>query len=268
MTKCFVPGGLNCGDSDRRKFFFHPSWPIFYEDNHLLVLYKPSGLLAQGDASEQPSLYKLAKLWIKKTYAKPGNVFVGLVHRLDRAAAGIMVFARTSKAASRLAEQFRDHLVEKMYLAVVEGLVEQDSGTLVHYVKPGKPKTVVISSFSDGYQEAKLNYAVLGRSRRNRKTLIEIGLHTGRKHQIRAQLSFIGYPIVGDRLYGSSISLPGGAVALLSHRITFFHPTQKIPISLSSPVPASWPWEGNLPKSRSLFWLWDEIKEHLNLDMF
>lgn len=268
MTKCFVPGRLNCGDSDRGRFFFHPSWPIFYEDNHLLVLYKPSGLLTQGDTSEQISLYGLAKLWIKKTYAKPGNVFVGLVHRLDRAAAGIMVFARTSKAAARLTEQFRDHLVEKMYLAVVEGLMEPDSGTLIHYVKPGRLKTTVISSFRDGYQEARLDYVVLARSRKHRKTLVEVTLHTGRKHQIRAQFSFIGYPILGDRLYGSSISLPGGAVALLAHRITFLHPTQKIPISLSSPVPASWPWEGNLPKSRSLFWLWDEIKEHLDLGMF
>ncbi|MEJ5300685.1 MAG: RNA pseudouridine synthase [Thermodesulforhabdaceae bacterium] len=247
---------------DRRKFFFHPSWPIFYEDNHLLALYKPSGLLTQEDSSEELSLYSLAKLWIKETYAKPGNVFLGLVQRLDRAAAGIIVFAKTSKAASRLAKQFRDHVVEKVYLAVVEGLVEKDTDTLIHYVEPGRTKTL-ITQFPG--REAKLTYKVLARSYRLKRTLLEVNLYTGRKHQIRVQLSSIGHPLLGDYLYGSSFKFPKGALALLAYRITFLHPTQKIPITLTSPVPTSWPWEGNLSKSKSLFWLWDEIKDHLDL---
>lgn len=261
MTKCIISTGLYSYDTGGKQFFFHPSWPVFYEDNHLLVLYKPSGLLTQGDLSKEPCLLDLAKQWIKIKYEKPGNVFLGLVHRLDRAVAGVMLFAKTSKAAARIAEQFKNRLVEKFYLAVVEGIVEKNSDLLVHTLRPGRLKTAVALSDDPDIRRAELWYEVLDRSRRLRRSLLKIKLFTGRKHQIRAQLSFIGHPVLGDLLYGSSTSLKFGTIALFSHKIVFMHPTKKIPLSIISPLPASWPWDGSVSKDKNLFWAWDEIKE-------
>lgn len=252
--------GLNSLNSGGKGFIFHPSLPIFYEDNHLLALYKPAGLLTQADSSEKPNLLDLAKKWIKITYNKPGNVFLGLVHRLDKFASGIILFAKTSKAAARLTEQFKTRLVDKTYLVVVEGLITKNSGILIHHVKPGRLKTTVLNSEQEGTQKAELWYEVLDRSRKLRRTFLKVKLVTGRKHQIRAQFSFIGHPVLGDLLYGSRVNLPGKALALFAHQLSFIHPTKKIPINLSSPLPASWPWNRKVLKDENLLWLWEDIK--------
>ncbi|MCX7822320.1 MAG: RNA pseudouridine synthase [Syntrophobacterales bacterium] len=261
MTECIVTPRLNPDDTGREGFFFHPSWPIFYEDNHLLVLYKPSGLLTQGDISKEPNLFDLVKRWIKIKYSKSGNVFVGLVHRLDRLASGVIVFTKTSKAAGRLTEQFKNHLVEKIYLVVVEGIVERRSDVLIHNVKPGRLRTVVVPKDDPDAQKAELWYEVLDRSIKEKKTFMKIKLLTGRKHQIRAQMSFIKHPVLGDTLYGSTVKLRSGAIALHAHEIIFEHPTRKVPIPITSPVPASWPWKKKVSIDKNLFWTWEEIKE-------
>lgn len=215
--------------------------------------------------SQEPSLLDLAKKWLKITYEKPGNVFLGLVHRLDKPASGVIVFAKTSKAASRLSEQFRTRLVDKIYLVVVEGLLREDSGILTHLVKPGRLMTTVVDSGQERAQKAELWYEVLDKSSKPPRTLLKVKLLTGRKHQIRAQLSSIGHPVLGDVLYGSSVKLPGEAIVLFCHQLRFIHPTKKVPVSLSSVLPASWPWDRNILKDEKLFWLWEEIKRELQM---
>lgn len=232
----------------------------------MLVLYKPAGILTQGDLSKGPNLFDLAKYWIKLNYNKPGNVFLGLVHRLDRFAAGVIVFARTSKAAARLTEQFKNRMVEKIYLVVVEGIVEKNYDTLIHNVRPGRLKTIVSpTSKSISTQEAELRYEVIDRSYKLRRSLLKVKLTTGRKHQIRAQMSFIGHPVLGDILYGSTLRLKDGAIALFSHQISFNHPTKRSPILITSKVPNLWPWDGKIQKDKNLFWTWDEIKDLLTI---
>ncbi len=202
------------------------------------------------------SLQKLVKLWIKEKYHKPGNVFTAIVHRLDKPVAGIIVFAKTSKAAERLAKQFKDRLVKKVYFAIVEGNLPKDQDFLKHYIKREGNKTLVFDSPLDQCQEAILHYSVLERS--SGKTLISIVPVTGRKHQIRAQLSYIGHPILGDTLYNSSVKLSGNRICLFAKEITFLHPTKKIELHLVSPLPSGWPWEG-FEKSSILPWLWQEF---------
>ncbi|MCF8026668.1 MAG: RNA pseudouridine synthase, partial [Desulfobacteraceae bacterium] len=143
------------------RFFFTPKWPVFYEDNHLLVVYKPSGLLIQGDRTSDISLLDLARKWIKIRYEKPGNVFLALVHRLDRPVAGITVFARTSKAAARLSEQFRTGSVKKHYVAVVEGGVAGQAGTLVNYMERCGPTSRIVSGQTGNSRKAELSFRVL-----------------------------------------------------------------------------------------------------------
>ncbi|MBW1778144.1 MAG: RNA pseudouridine synthase [Deltaproteobacteria bacterium] len=220
--------------------FFHPRWPVFYEDNHILSLYKPAGLLMQGDRTGSPCLLDLARGWIKKRYHKPGRVFLGMVHRLDRPVAGIILFAKTSKAASRLSAQIRDRRVRKGYLAVVEGRVASPSGALSHCIEYEKRRRRPKESTQTSVREARLSFRVLEAT--GNRSLLRIDLETGRKHQIRIQLARIGHPVAGDVRYGASTPLLFRRIALFSKEIAFQHPTRQEKIVLSSPLPEGWPW--------------------------
>ncbi|MEE4608598.1 MAG: RluA family pseudouridine synthase [Desulfobacteraceae bacterium] len=215
---------------------------ILYADNHLLVVNKPAGLLCQGDASGDPTLVETVQAYLKERYHKPGNVFVGLVHRLDRPVAGAMVLARTSKAAARLSAAFREGRVEKIYFAVVTGCFENDEGRLVHWLRKisRRRRSEVAAPDTPGAREAILDYRVvdtLGGS-----SLLEVVLHTGRSHQIRVQLAAVGHPILGDLKYGAAAALPGGAIALYARRLRFDHPTRAEVVEIVAPNPPGWPW--------------------------
>jgi 23S rRNA pseudouridine1911/1915/1917 synthase len=194
---------------------------ILYEDNHLIAVLKPAGLLVQGDASGAISLMDIVKDYLKEKYSKPGDVFLGLIHRLDRPVAGIVLFAKTSKGASRVSEQFRSHEVSKIYTAVVEGLLENDEGNLEVYIKKDEKlrKAYVFEKMTEDAQKASLSYKVL--SRENGVTWAKIELQTGRFHQIRASFAHIGHPILGDCKYGSKIKYVEGKIALCATELTF-----------------------------------------------
>ena len=198
---------------------------VLYEDNHLIAVFKPAGLLTQGDSSGDISLMDVTKAWLKDKYGKPGQVFLGLVHRLDRSVSGIVLFGKTSKGASRLSEQFRTRSVQKIYWAVVEGNVSAPRGPLVHYLGGDGSRGVTVSETEvPGLKKAILNYSVLKTF--PSKTLLEVELGTGRKHQIRAQLGFIRHPIVGDAKYGAKTAFSEGAIALVAKRLVFHHPVR------------------------------------------
>lgn len=198
---------------------------IIYEDNHLLVLNKPAGLLTQPSGTDQDSLEEQAKIYIKETYKKPGNVFLAAVHRLDKPASGIVVFAKTSKALSRLNESLREKKSEKMYQALVEGKVSNDEETLENtMIHDDFHAQIVYSSHIMG-KKATLAYRVLERF--SSTTRLEINLITGRYHQIRLQLSHIGHPIVGDHKYGAKTHFKPEAIALHHYRLRLPHPVTK-----------------------------------------
>lgn len=235
-------------------FINTPKWPVFYEDNHLLVVYKPSGLLIQGDCTGDVCLLELARQYIKIRYEKPGNVFLALVHRLDRPVAGVVVFARTSKAASRLGRQFRTGRVEKQYLAVVHGVVPGRGGDLVNNMERKGPTSRIVSAPTAKSQEARLSYRVLGFA--ENKTFLEIDLDTGRHHQIRAQLAYLGFPVMGDLRYGAPNPLPQKQLALFAHKLSFDHPTKQHRLNFTAPLPADWPWPGMNTDGNALVWDW------------
>ncbi|MCJ8499274.1 RluA family pseudouridine synthase [Desulfatitalea alkaliphila] len=220
--------------------FFHPRWPVFYEDNHLLVLYKPAGLIMQRGPAHKPNLVDLAKAWLKQRYAKPGRVFVGMVHRLDGPVAGVLVLARTSKAAGRLSAQFRDGTIEKTYLAVVQGRPPATADRLVHHLVRQGRYSRPAQAGNAGAQAAALHYRLL--ERQPQRSLLSVTLETGRRHQIRCQLAALGCPIWGDKAYGADQHLPHGSIALLSHRLAFDHPTRPAHLQFECPPPEGWPW--------------------------
>jgi len=236
-------------------FFFHRRWPVIFEDNHLLALYKPAGLLVQGDESGEVCLLDLAKAWIKERHQKPGRVFLGLVHRLDRPVAGIMVFARTSKAAGRLSHQIRTRQMHKVYLAVVEGRLPSAEGQLAHHIERGERASRIVSAATPLSREARLGYRV--REAAAGRSLVEIELQTGRKHQIRLQLAHLGCPIVGDVRYGALSPLPARQIALFARQIVLEHPTRREPVSLDAPLPVGWPWPG-VETDESPLWNWSD----------
>ncbi|MCF8025879.1 MAG: RNA pseudouridine synthase [Desulfobacteraceae bacterium] len=238
-------------------YFFTVKWPLFYEDNHLLVVYKPSGLLIQGDRTEDISLLDLAKQWVKIRYEKPGNVYLAPVHRLDRPVAGVTVFARTSKAASRLSAQFREGSVKKRYLAVVEGVVTDAAGQLTDYLERRGATSRILDSPTKNSREARLSFRVIETV--GDRSFLEIDLATGRHHQIRAQLANIGHPIVGDLRYGAIRPLPEKQLALFAAEIAFDHPTSKERMCFSSPLPPAWPWPGTADDPEAPCWNWWEL---------
>jgi 23S rRNA pseudouridine1911/1915/1917 synthase len=220
--------------------FFDPRWPVIYEDNHLLAVYKPSGLLVQGDRTGDVCLLDLGKRWLKARYHKPGNVFLAMVHRLDRPVAGVVLFARTSKAAGRLSRQFRERSVDKHYLAVVGGSVAGDADRLIDHIERRDRLSRVVPTPTDCSQEARLRYTVLGRD--SGKSLLKVSLETGRRHQIRIQLAHMGHPILGDLRYGAETPLPDRQIALLAHQLMVEHPTRGDRLLFASPIPQQWPW--------------------------
>ncbi|MCX5794289.1 MAG: RNA pseudouridine synthase [Elusimicrobia bacterium] len=207
---------------------------VFYEDNHVIVVYKPAGVLVQGDASNEPTLMDAVKLWLAKKYDKPGKVFLGLVQRLDRPVCGVILFARTSKAASRLSEQIRARTIEKTYRAMVEGTVEPESLRLTHWLSEDDGFVTAHDEPGPDRKEARLGLRVLRRDKAT--TLLEIDLETGRKHQIRVQLARAGHPIVGDSRYGARLPWPRPGIALAAVRLRFKHPTQDRELSIELPA--------------------------------
>jgi 23S rRNA pseudouridine1911/1915/1917 synthase len=216
-----------------------PPFPVLYEDNHLLVIDKPAELPTMGVAEGVPSIVTLAKHYLKEKYRKPGNVFLGVVSRLDAPVTGVLILARTSKAASRLTEQFRDRNVQKYYWAMVEGNVAVADGELQDWVRKDERhrRMHIANPKTPGAQEARLTYSVIGTYKES--TLLEIRLVTGRKHQIRLQWSSRGHPVVGDRKYGSNRPFPKG-IALHSRYIELLHPVRREPLVFEAPLPAAW----------------------------
>jgi len=216
---------------------------IIYEDNHLLVVEKPVNIPSQQDRSGDKDMLTLLKEYIKVKYDKPGNVYLGLVHRLDRPVGGVMVFAKTSKAASRLSEQIRTRQFDKKYLAVIHGVPPVKSKkNLVHYLIKDRRRNMVraVDSSVEGAQKAILDYKLIGRS--SGLSLVEIDLHTGRPHQIRVQFAEIGHPLFGDQKYGRQLNQPGQQIALWSREIGLIHPTLKETMTFSSSPQQIYPW--------------------------
>ena len=218
---------------------------ILYEDNHLIVAVKPAGVLSQGDGSDAPDMLTILKAYIKDKYSKPGEVYLGLVHRLDRPVSGVMVFARTSKAASRLSEQIRTRRVEKLYRAVVQGRLE-GTGSLENYIlkDPSANKVTVYDREVPGAKHAVLEYRSVRAS--DDRSLIEIRLGTGRAHQIRAQFANAGHPLLGDRRYGNTV-LWDGDICLQSFKLAFDHPTKGERMTFEIPSPECEPWVSVAP---------------------
>lgn len=216
--------------------------PILYEDNHLLVVEKPVNIPVQQDQSRDLDLLTLLKKDLKVRYQKPGNVFLALVHRLDRPVGGAMVFAKTSKAASRLADVLRRQKLGRTYVAVVHGKPSQKKQTLKHFLVKNRRKNIVYTTdvHHKKAKKALLTYDVL--SSRKQFSLVKVELQTGRPHQIRVQLSAIGHPIFGDQKYGQHINKRGQQIALWSHALQFKHPTKKEIVEITSYPPKQYPW--------------------------
>jgi len=211
---------------------------VIYEDNHIIVVSKAPGEIVQGDKSGDVPLLEIVRQYIKEKYAKPGNVFCGLIHRLDRPVAGLVVFAKTSKALTRMNELFRNGGVEKTYWAITRTCPARDHASLCHWITSVERsnKSTAHSEPRPGAKEARLSYRLLASS--DRYHLLEVKLETGRKHQIRAQLAAIGCPIKGDLKYGDTRSNPDGSISLMARRIRFVHPVSGKEIDLVAPVPA------------------------------
>ena len=212
---------------------------VLYEDNHLLVVNKPAGVVTQGANPETPSLFHMAAQYIKHKYNKPGNVYLGITSRLDAPTTGVVAIARTSKAAGRLMIQFRDREVEKTYWAVVAGRLAPSSGEWTDYLAPDKRhRSVNVARPTDPEAtEARLRYRVL--EQLADRALVEVQLLTGRKHQIRVQFAHRGHPVWGDIKYGG----PGGftpGIALHARRLKFTHPVRQEPVEVTAPLPRSW----------------------------
>ena len=200
---------------------------VIYEDNHLLVVEKPVNILSQGDNTNDDDMVNLLKKYLKEKYNKPGNVFVGLVHRLDRPVGGIMVFAKTSKAASRLSEQVRNKTFKKTYKAVLHGEMKKKQDNLSDYLYKDKKTNM-------------LSYKTLASN--NGFSLVEIDLQTGRPHQIRVQFSSRNHPLYGDQRYGKNVNKKGQQIALWSYKIEIEHPTKKEKMEFVCEPPNKYPW--------------------------
>ena len=197
---------------------------VLYEDNHIIVVEKKPNILSQSDITGDIDLLSMVKKYIKERYNKPGNVYVGLVHRLDRPVGGIMVFAKTSKAAKRLNEQIKNHEFKKTYLAVLDGTLKNKNDKLVNYLYKDEKlkKSMVVDKSHLKAKLSELNYEVIGYN--DDKTIVKINLITGRHHQIRVQFSNIGYTLVGDQLYGKENKKQ---IMLYAYKLEFIHPTTK-----------------------------------------
>ncbi len=216
---------------------------VLFEDNHILAVNKPSGALAQGDKTGDQPLVEVAKAYLKEKYNKPGDVFLGIPHRLDRPTSGVLLFARTSKSLSRLNAMFKAKEIKKTYWAVVKKRPAKEQDTLVHYLfkNQQKNKTTAKTKPFGKALESELSYEVIGAS--NHYTLLEINPRTGRHHQIRAQLSAIGSPIKGDTKYGFDRPNPDRSIHLHARRVQFIHPVRKEELLIEAPVPNDPLWQ-------------------------
>lgn len=203
---------------------------VIYVDNHLFAAIKPSGISTQPHEENLESFLDQAKKWIKEKYKKPGNVFLEPVHRLDKPASGIVLFARTSKALSRMQEQMRDKKISKTYIAWIEGSLPSQEGTLEHFLLHGSHRAFVVPSSHEEAKRALLHFRLVRTD--GEISLIEISLETGRYHQIRVQLSAVGCPIVGDRKYGSQHAWQKEGIALHHAKMIFIHPVTRVEIQL------------------------------------
>lgn len=218
------------------------AWRVVYEDNHLIAVNKPAGLLVQGDATGDVPLAELVKIHLKEKYAKTGNVFAGVVHRLDRPVSGVVVLAKTSKALTRLNELFRDHRVRKTYLAITAQSPPAEQAQLSHWLVKDEARNV-----STAYSQAvphglrcELSYRRL--ARQDAYSLLQVEPITGRPHQIRVQLATQKCPLVGDIKYGAAAPLPDKSIGLHAHQLEFTHPVRQEKIILQAPPPAIFPW--------------------------
>lgn len=214
-----------------------------YEDNHLIIVYKESGEIVQGDKTGDTPLSDIVKSYIRQKYNKPGNVFLGVVHRLDRPVSGLVVFARTSKALSRLNEMFRNGEVRKTYWAITQGAPRERAGTLTHWLlrNERQNKSYAYSQEVPQAKKAVLSYRQIGQG--ERYSLLEVQLLTGRHHQIRCQLSAMGCPIKGDLKYGARRSNFDGSISLMSRRLEFVHPVSKRLVAVEAPLPVGSLWK-------------------------
>lgn len=214
--------------------------PVLFEDNHLLVVVKPRNLPTQADATGDPDLLTRLKEYVRDRYRKPGGVYLGIVHRLDRPVAGVMVFARTSKAASRLSDQIRRRVLDKVYLAVVRG-EPPERGELVHHLKKDRERNTVrvVDAREPGARRSRLRYRVL--ETRGSTSLVRVELVTGRSHQVRVQLAAIGHPLVGDGKYGGRRGATS-RLGLFCHALAFDHPTRSERCRFEAKPDASPPW--------------------------
>lgn len=215
---------------------------ILYEDNHLLIVEKPVNVPVQKDRSNDRDVLTAMKMFIKKRDRKPGNVYLSLVHRLDRPVGGALILAKTSKAASRLANALRKREIERTYVAIVRGKMQKQHDTLTHYLWKDRRRNEVraVDKTVKDAKKAILSYTVL--EMKEEMSLVRVSLETGRSHQIRVQLATIGHPLYGDQKYGASVNKVGEQIALWSTNVSFIHPVRREPLSIDSSPPNVKPW--------------------------
>ena len=216
---------------------------VIYEDNHIIIVNKSSGEIVQGDKTGDTPLVETVRAYIKEKYNKPGNVFCGLTHRLDRPVSGVVIFAKTSKALERINNMLKNHEIKKTYWAIVKNSPQQSEGTLVNYLVRNEKqnKSFAYSTEKPNSKRAELNYKVMGKS--DNYTLLEVNLITGRHHQIRCQLAAMGCPIKGDLKYGFDRSNRDGSISLHARSVEFTHPVSKELIHVEAPTPEDTLWE-------------------------
>jgi len=216
-----------------------PSLEILYEDNHCIAVAKPTGVTSAHFQGEEETLDRMVKAYLREKYKKPGNVFLGIVHRLDKLVSGVIIYARTSKAAARLCEQFREGTIEKVYWAIVEGAIQTMAGSLEDWLRKNKDthRVDVTEPQAPGSKQALLHFARKGIH--GNLAWLEVRPQTGRTHQLRVQLAHHGHPIVGDARYGS-VHTFGKAIALHARSLTFLHPIRYEPITLVAEIPKPW----------------------------
>lgn len=207
---------------------------ILYEDNHLIIVDKLPGEIVQGDKTGDEPLLEAVRDYLKVTYNKPGNVFCGLVHRIDRPVGGAVIYAKTSKALARMNELVKNHLIRKIYWALVEGCPEQEEAVLTNYLRKNEKlnKSFCVDEHDEGARKAVLSYKII--EKYNRYSLLEVELQTGRHHQIRVQLAAMGHCIKGDLKYGAKRSNTDGSISLQAHRLIFEHPVSHLPIDVTA----------------------------------
>lgn len=217
---------------------------ILYEDNHLLVVEKPVNMPVQEDSSKDLDLLNLAKKYLVKKYNKPGDAFLGLIHRLDRPVGGVILFAKTSKAASRVSNEIRLNRLDRVYYTIVRGQPMKSKATLTDYLlKDTKTNmTSVVKKSNKDAKKAVLDYEVINKNRKEDLSLLRVKLHTGRSHQIRVQLAYMGHPIYGDQRYGHKVNKVGQQISLWAYELGVKHPTKDEIVTVQSELPNEYPW--------------------------